>query len=170
MRTLAGIAGTLVIVGCAARTPGIASPPRGEVGGVRQELERLYQANTQAFLRRDPAAVMALRADDFHTVAADGTARNRAEMEQYIRGIINGVERWIALSETIDSLEVRGDTAVAIVSQHADRMALRPDNRVHHVETWVTQRETWIRTTGGWKMWRVDNLRGQRREVDGQPA
>ncbi len=33
----------------------------------------------------------------------------------------------------IDSLHVVGDTAVAIVWQFVDRMALRPDNRVHHV-------------------------------------
>jgi hypothetical protein len=38
------------------------------------------------------------------------------------------------------------------------------------VETWVTQRETWIRTRGEWLMWRVDQLRNQRREVDGRPV
>ena len=32
--------------------------------------------------------------------------------------------------------------AVVIMSQHLDRMALRPDNQAHYVETWATQRET----------------------------
>jgi hypothetical protein len=48
-------------------------------------------------------------------------------------------------------------------------MALQPDNRVHHVETWVTQREAWVRTGGQWPMWRVDQLRNQRRVIDGRP-
>jgi hypothetical protein len=49
-------------------------------------------------------------------------------------------------------------------------MALRLDNQVHRVETWVTQRETWVRHDGTWLMWRVDQLRDQRRQVDGKPG
>ncbi len=32
---------------------------------------------------------------------------------------------------------VVGDTAVAVIWQFLDRMALRPDNQVHHVQTWT---------------------------------
>ena len=77
---------------------------------------------------------------------------------------------WCPHQITIFSPRVVRDTAYAIVSQYLDRMALRPDNRVHHVQTWVTQREIWIRQGGRWLMWRVDNLRNQRRLVDGQPG
>jgi len=136
---------------------------------VRAELERAYKTNTDAFMRWDVAAVMALRASDFHTVTPDGATRDRAAMELYTTGIMNGVRKWNQIAFTIDSLDVRGDTAFAIVSQHLDRMALRPDNLVHHVETWVTQRETWVRSESRWLMWRVDQLRNQRRLVDGQP-
>ena len=90
-------------------------------------------------------------------------------MELYITGIMNGIKKWNSIDFTIDSLDVRGDTAFATVSQHVDRMALRPDNNVHRVETWVTQRETWVRHDTHWLMWRVDQLRNQRRMVDGQP-
>jgi len=136
---------------------------------VRTELERAYKANADAFMRWDVAAVMALRAPDFHTVTPDGTTRDRRAMEEYTTGIMNGIRKWNAIDFTIDSLDVRGDTAFAIVSQHLNRMALRPDNLVHHVETWVTQRETWVRHESRWLMWRVDRLRNQRRLVDGQP-
>jgi hypothetical protein len=111
---------------------------------------------------------MGLRAPDFHTLTPDGTVRDRAAMEQYTIGLLNGVKKWNELTLTIDSLSLAGDTAIAIVSQHLDRMALRPDNQVHHVETWVTQRETWVKSSAGWLMWRVDQLRDQRRLVDGQ--
>lgn len=136
---------------------------------VRAELEQAYKENTAAFMRWDVAAVMALRAPDFHAVTADGATQDRRAMELYITGIMNGVRKWNRIDFTIDSLDVRGDTAFAIVSQHVDRMALRPDNLVHHVETWVTQREAWVRHGSRWLMWRVDQLRNQRRLVDGQP-
>jgi len=137
---------------------------------IRTEIERRYTENTAAFMRWDLPAVMALRAPDFHTITPDGTVRDRAAMENYTQGIMNSVKAWNAIDFAIDSLRVAGDTAFAIVSQHLDRMALRPDNQVHHVETWVTQRETWVRHGTGWLLWRVDQLRNQRRTVDGQPS
>jgi ketosteroid isomerase-like protein len=135
---------------------------------VRAELTRLYRENAEFYERGDLAAVMRLRAPDFHTFSPDGSRRDRAAMEQYIQGVMNGVRKWNSQTVTIDSLHVVGDTAYAIVTQHLDRMALRSDNQVHHVQTWVTQRETWVRHAGSWLMWRVDQLRNQRRLVDGK--
>src|SRR5262249_7047077 len=102
--------------------------------------------------------------------SADGSRRDRAGMEEYTVGILNGIKKWNTVDFSVDSLRLNGDTALAIVSQHLDRMALRPDNAVHHVETWVTQRETWVRAHGTWLLWRVDQLRDQRRLVDGKPG
>ena len=137
---------------------------------VRRELERLYAANTAAFMRKDLPAVLALRAPDFHTVTPDSVVRDRAAMATYMEGIMNGVRKWNQITFTVDSLRLVGDTAYAIVSQYLDRMALRPDNEVHQVQTWVTQREIWIRSGRQWLMWRVDQLRNQRRLVDGRPG
>jgi ketosteroid isomerase-like protein len=135
---------------------------------VLRELQSRYEANRRAFVAKDFDAVMALRTEGFHSVTPDGALHDRAEMEQATRALLDGIDRWIALRFDIDSLEVSGDTARAIVRQHADRMALRADGRVHHVESWVTQRETWWRTPTGWKLHRVDGIRDQRRLVDGQ--
>ena len=137
---------------------------------VRSELTRLYAENAKAFERGDVAAVMRLRAPDFHSLTPDGLRHDRGEMERSIEGFMKGVRKWNAQELTIDSLRVSGDTAFAIVNQHLDRMALRPDGQVHHVETWVTQRETWVRHGASWLMWRVDQLRNQRRLVDGKPG
>lgn len=136
----------------------------------RKELEARYRQNASAFERHDVEAIVALCAADFHRVTPDGATQDRAAMARCIEGFLNGVTKWISQTVTIDSLRVVGDTASAVVSQHLDRMALRPDNAVHHVETWVTQCETWIRTRGKSLMWRVDQLRGQRRLVDGRPG
>jgi ketosteroid isomerase-like protein len=161
---------------CAASCARPSAPPSSQpavtadTSAVRRELEQRYDENTRAFLAKDFAAIMALRTEDFHAVTPDGKLRNRAEMEQYIRGFLHGIDRWISTSIEIDSLEVSGDLARAIVRQHADRMALRSDGLVHHVETWVTQRETWRRAPDGWKLYRVDSVRDQRRLIDGQPG
>ena len=163
------IALALMSAGCAARTA--AGPaPASDTTAVRKELERLYAVNAAVYMRNDIEAVMALRHPEFHAVSADGRVQDRAAMREYMQGIMNGVREWKQTTFTIDSLRVAGDTAYAIVSQYVDRMALRPDQQVHHVQTWVTQREIWIRSERGWLMWRVDGLRNQRRLVDGKPG
>jgi hypothetical protein len=141
-----------------------------EVSRVRTELDRLYAVNADAFTRGDMATLMDLRSDAFHTIAADGTRRERAGMQEYMQGIINGISKWNQLTFVIDSLSVSGDTATAIIWQFLDRMGLRPDNKVHRVQTWVTQRETWVLHGKRWLLWRVDQLRDQRRLVDGKPG
>jgi hypothetical protein len=89
-------------------------------------------------------------------------------MRQYTEGLLNGIERWNELTFAIDNLEIVSDEARAIVRQHLDRMALRPDGKVHHVETRATQREIWLRTPAGWKLRQVDSVRDRRRLVDGK--
>ncbi len=152
---------------------GLVSPAAGQEpieAQVRVELDRLYALNTEAFQRGDVPALMALRSEGFHTIGANGEVRDRAAMQEYMQGIINGISQWNQLTFVIDSLTVVGDTAIAIVWQFLDRMGLRPDNQVHHVQTWVTQRETWLCEGNRWLLWRVDQLRNQRRLVDGKPG
>lgn len=164
------IACLIAILISACSAPAVRQTAGQDTATVRKELEALYQQNTDAYLRHDFTAIMALRAADFHAITPDGRTQDRATMETYIQGFLNGVKKWNRITFTIDSLRIGGDTAFAIVSQHLDRMALRPDNLVHHVETWVTQREAWIRARGTWLMWRVDQLRNQRRLIDGRPG
>lgn len=157
--------------GCATSNAAIPDrdPAASDLATVQREIEAWYDENERAFLAEDLDAIMALRTEDFHAVTPDGDIRDRAEMELYTEGLLNGVERWIEMEFELDSLEVSGDLARAVVDQHLVRMALRPDGKVHHVETWVTQAETWRRTREGWKLYRVDGIRDQRRLVDGQP-
>ncbi|MEP7026968.1 MAG: nuclear transport factor 2 family protein [Candidatus Eisenbacteria bacterium] len=172
----AGRRGILVFLavfaaGCAHGNPPPAGAPARtlDVASVRRELVQRYEANRRAFLAKDFGAIMALRTNDFHSVTPDSAVHDSAEMALATQGLLNGIDRWIALTFDIDSLEVEGDLARTVVRQHADRMALRGDGLVHHVESWVTQRETWRNTAGAWKLYRVDGLRDQRRRIDGKP-
>ena len=146
-----------------------AAAPTGGAN-VRAELEQAYARNRAAFLASDAAAVMALRTDDFQTVAPDGTILDRAANEARTRGFLAGIVRWIAIEEEIESLEINGSEAIVTVRQHLIRMVRRSDDREHRLETWARQRETWRRTPEGWKLARVDEVRDQRRLVDGQPG
>ena len=94
--------------------------PSLEPSAVRQQLERQYELNRQAFLKEDLNAIMALRTDDFHTVGPDNQIRDRAAMREYTEGLLNGIERWNELTFAIDSLEIVGDEARAIVRQHLE--------------------------------------------------
>jgi ketosteroid isomerase-like protein len=148
----------------------LASQDSARVASVRGELEKRYDLNAAAFMRGDVRALMELRSDDFHTIAPNGSPQDRAAMQNYIQGVINGVRKWNQQTIVIDSLHVAGDTAVAFVWQFLDRIALRPDARAHHIQTWATQRETWVYQKGRWLLWRVDQVRNQRRLVDGKPG
>jgi ketosteroid isomerase-like protein len=98
----------------------VAAIANTDTGGaaVRSQLVKLYDLNASAVRGKDLAAVMALRAPDFHTIAADSTRRDRVGMEQYMQGIMNGIREWQKIEFTIDSLRVSGDTAYAVVTQH----------------------------------------------------
>ena len=152
-------------------SPACATPTsRPAEQSVRIQLERAYEKNKAALVAKDVQAIMALRTKDFHSITPDGLRHDRAAMEGYSRNFLAGVERWISLSFDIDTIALRGREVDATVRQHAVRMQLRGDNKVHHVETWVTQRETWRHTSEGWKLAKVDQVRDQRRLVDGKPG
>jgi ketosteroid isomerase-like protein len=160
---------TIVGIHVTAGAPIVESRGQQSTASVRRELERRYAENAAAFRKWDVAAIMALRAPDFQAISPDGATQDRAAMERYTQGLLNGIKKWNTITLTIDSLEVVGDKAIVTMSQHLDRLALRPDNQVHHVETWATQRETWTRIGSQWFLWRVDQVRNQRRLVDGKP-
>lgn len=161
------IAAWIALTACA---PWLDSRGQESKATVRAALDRRYAENAAAFMKWDLQAIMALRAPDFHAVTPDGVTQDRAAMERYTQGLLNGIKKWNKITQTIDSLDLVGDKAIVTMSQHMDRLALRPDNQVHHVETWATQRETWIRIGSHWFLWRVDQVRNQRRLVDGKPG
>src|SRR5262245_50988769 len=60
----------LLLGACGA--PAVQQAAVADTARIRKELEALYRRNAEAFLDHNVAAVMALRAADFHTVTPDG--------------------------------------------------------------------------------------------------
>ena len=136
---------------------------------VRKALTDWYARNMAAFKAKDVAAIMALRADDFHTITPDGRVNTRAEMETRTRLFLDRIDHFISQDNQIGTIEVEGDLASADITQKTVRMQRFPDGTLHKVESAVVQRETWKTTAGGWKLYRVDNIRDGGLLVDDKP-
>jgi ketosteroid isomerase-like protein len=136
---------------------------------VRRALIDWYARNMAAFKAKDLAAVMALRADDFHTITPDGRTNTRAEMETRTRLFLDRIDHFISQDNQIGTIEVDGDLASADITQKTIRMQRFPDGTLHKVESAVVQRETWKKTAEGWKLYRVDNIRDGSLLVDDKP-
>lgn len=136
---------------------------------VRRELEQAYARNEAAFAARNLEAVMELRHRDFHTIDHTGKLSTRQEMHERTRSLLERIERFNALRETIRTLELHGDTAIVTVHQETSRTQRLADGALHQIETSVTQREWWRCTPKGWQLWRVDEVDEGTLLIDGKP-
>jgi ketosteroid isomerase-like protein len=136
---------------------------------VRKAIEAWYDLNIEAFNKKDVAAVMALRTEDFHTTTADGKVNTRADMEAYTKRLLDRIDHFISQDFEIGTIDVQGDLASADVTQKTVRMQRLADGTLHKVEARVVQRETWKHTAQGWKMYTVDNIRDGSVLVDDKP-
>lgn len=156
----------VVVAACGCSEDRPASPDR--TAQTREELEARYRENEAAFFAKDPDRVMQLRHPDFHTILPDGTVNSREQMDQRTRDFIGRIERFDSLGETITHLSLSGDTAIAMVDQGTVRQQT-VEGSLHEVRTSVRQRESWIKTEGGWMMWRVDSIQPGATLLDGKP-
>jgi ketosteroid isomerase-like protein len=136
---------------------------------VRKALTDWYARNMAAFKAKDVAAIMALRADDFHTITPDGRVNTRAEMETRTRLFLDRIDHFISQDNQIGTIEVEGHLASADITQKTVRMQRFPDGTLHKIESAVVQRETWKKTAEGWRLYRVDNIRDGGLLVDDKP-
>jgi ketosteroid isomerase-like protein len=156
------------------KSKGVKPAVRDKFKAVRKAIEAWYAQNTEAFKRKDVAAVMALRTDDFHTVLPDGTRNTRADMQAYTERFLRRIEQWVSLDFQIGAIDVqdkfgdaKGKFASADVTQKTVRMQRLSDGELHKVESGAVQRETWKKTAEGWKLYRVDNIRDSGLYIDG---
>ncbi len=136
---------------------------------LRKAIEAWYDLNIEAFNKKDVAAVMALRTDDFHTTTPDGKINTRVDMEAYTKRLLDRIDHFISQDFEIGTIDLEGDLASADVTQKTVRMQRLADETLHKVEARVVQRETWKNTAQGWKLYTVDNIRDGSVLVDDKP-
>jgi hypothetical protein len=164
-RTACVFAAVLLLAGAAA-TPGRAQDTEATV---RAELDARYTELARAHDRRDLAAIVAMKTSDFHAIFPDGNVGDARVMEQYSRNFLEANQPPYDIRVRILRLSVSPNRLIAVaeVLQEASRFRDLAGKR-RKVETSVVQRETWSKVGGEWKLKSVDNVRDQKRFIDGK--
>jgi len=136
---------------------------------VRKELEGQYQKLIEAHNRQDLKAIVALKTADFHAIFPDGRIGDSKTMEKYSKQFLESNQPPYDMRFTIQKLTVSENKLIAAaeVFQELSRYRELAGKR-RKVDTSVVQRETWSKTSDGWKLKCVDNVRDQKRFVDGK--
>src|ERR1051326_753713 len=136
---------------------------------VRKELDAQYKKLAEAHEREDLKAILALRTADFHSIFPDGRVSDRRLMEEYTRRFLEMNQPPYNQKFTIQKLTISPNTLIAVaeVMQEVSRYQVLAGER-RKVDTSVVQREIWANTSDGWKLKSVDNVRDQRKFVDGK--
>lgn len=72
------------------------------------------------------------------------------------------IPKTLSIRETIDQLDVKGDTATVVTSQRWERLMLERNGKTTDtVLTTQKHRETWRRTTRGWFAYEIEELGGE---------
>jgi len=134
---------------------------------VRQALEAQYAKIAEAQKNEDIEALRRLRTPDFTVEMPGGETWDLEQSLNYSRRGFEQVEFTILISNTIESLDVHGDVAVAVVQQRWSRMQTK-QGALRRVETTAVQRETWVETPDGWKLRLIDDIHPGAWYVDGK--
>jgi opacity protein-like surface antigen len=136
---------------------------------VRRELEAQYKRLAEAHDKQDLKTIVGLKTADFHAIFPDGRVGDSKVMEQYTKQWLERNRPPYNQRFTIQKLTVSENKLIAVaeVLQELSRYQEIAGKRLK-VDTSVVQRETWAKTSEGWKLKSVDNVRDQKRFVDGK--
>ena len=136
---------------------------------IRKELDAQYKKLAEAHDRKDLKAIVALKTSDFHAFFTDGRVGDSKLMEEYSKEFLARNLPPFNLRFTIQKLDVSYNKLIAVaeILQEAARYQDIGGKR-RKVETSVNQREIWAKTSDGWKLKSVDNVRNQKKFVDGK--
>jgi ketosteroid isomerase-like protein len=136
---------------------------------VRKELEAQYKKLAEAHDRKDLKTIASLKTSDFHAITPDDRVNDVKVMEQYTKQFIESNQPPFNIRNTIQKLSVSENKLVAVVEVFQEASRQRDlAGKLRKVDTSVLQRETWVKTADGWKLKSVDNVRDQKRFIDGK--
>jgi ketosteroid isomerase-like protein len=134
---------------------------------VRRALEQQYARIAEAQINKDIDAMRALRTPDFTVDMPNGQSWDLETSLNYSRVGFQQVQSNISISNTIESLDVHGDEAVAVVHQRWSRMQMK-GGKLRRLDTEAIQTETWVNTKDGWKLKHIADIKPGRWYVDGK--
>jgi hypothetical protein len=164
MKKLLLTALSALMIGCLNLTAHAQDDPE-----VRRELDAQYKRLAEAHNKQDLKTIVGLKTADFHAIFPDGRVGDSKVMEQYSKQFLESNQPPYNIRITIQKLTVSENKLIAVaeVLQEITRYRELSGKR-RKVDTSVVQRETWAKTSEGWKLKSVDNVRDQKRFVDGK--
>jgi len=158
--------------------PLLPAPARADDKEVRKQLEAIHDQYLQAFRAKDAGQLRLwferYLAPDALEIDLLNKRRNRRQIIDEARQLQTS---WLAASEVtgkIEQLTVTGSEAVAVFSDRLVRSMPDPQDTPasprppHELVLLASERNTWVRTPGGWKCSLSVNLTGQA-TLDGKP-
>jgi hypothetical protein len=97
----------------------------------------------------------------------NGVRQSTEDSKAYLRASFGQVTRTLHVSFDIETLTVQGDTAMAEIHQQWRREQNKA-GRLRTVETDAHQREWWLKTLQGWRLFFIDDVRPGVWKVDGK--
>ncbi|HEV8188955.1 MAG TPA: DUF4440 domain-containing protein [Pyrinomonadaceae bacterium] len=134
---------------------------------VRRALEQMYAKIADAQRNEDIDALRAMRTPDFTVDLPNGQRWDLETAMNYSRAGFQQVESNISISNTIESLDVHDDVAVAVVRQRWSRMQMKA-GKVRRVDTEAIQTETWVNTADGWRLKHIGDVKPGAWYIDGK--
>ena len=134
---------------------------------VRRALEAQYAKIAEGQKNKDIDALRSLRKSDFSVKMPSGETWDLETSLNYSKRGFEQVQSIISISNTIETLTVSGDEAVAVVQQQWSRMQTMK-GKLRRVETSAIQTETWVNTADGWKLKHISDIKPGAWIVDGK--
>lgn len=136
---------------------------------IRKELEAAYARNVEAFKRNDVAFLEQIFAPDFQATDFSGETHDRQSVVDYIRHNARTF-KVLELSMEIMELTIEEHRAIAIIEQKGSRAFDDEQGTSHQLDVGAIQRETWVKTSGGWRLQQVEEMDLLYALRDGEPV
>ena len=138
--------------------------------GVRKSLKEMYAKKAEYSRKKDIKSLIGLNTPDYKVILRGGKAMNNEQLEEQLKLFFSVVVRNVRFAHEIGEIKVNGKEAVVLVEQKDKRIQKFPDGKPHEVEANVIHRDTWIKTTGGWKLKLTEEQQQLKLTIDGKPV
>lgn len=144
----------------------------GDNKRLQKEFKALYARQVAVGKTRDVKAIMEFNTSDYSVKLLNGSTVSRTQLEQGMsRYFTSGqLVRQISFGYRILETTITGEGVTVLVEQRDKRIQVRRDGKPHRIEANVIHRDTWIRTSEGWKRRLTEEVKQTRFSVDDKPV
>ena len=145
---------------------------QNDAAAVRKELESSYASMARALKEKDLQTLMSHLADDYTQKGLTGTIANRRKVESDLKQTMDSMETLNATYRIVTIVVGKNETIAnirygfsGVTKTEAD-----PGGRSHSVEFMSPMRAVWTKTEQGWRLKRMEELKGGLLKLDGKPS